>query len=161
MIRILFLVLWVVMILTAPSNAAVEVYINGHKYDSIEAYLASKKTIGVEDDYIKEVAGSYGIKVDLSKIKTFQISKRDQPKVSDQTMHKLYVMSLENGVVDALKDFYNSRGQFDLTIPYRISPRQLPDVIQRSVTTSNAPKLLISQPGKVRIMDLSPSSTSK
>ena len=76
-------------------------------------------------------------------------------------MHKLYVLSVENGVVGALQDFYQTWGQADLQTPQSISSGQLQEAIQQAVTTSKDPKLLISEPGKVRIMALTPDKSSK
>ena len=118
--RILFLVLWVIPVLGTQAQGAIEIYANGHKYDSPQAYLASKKSAPV-----------------------------NQKKLSDASLHKLCVLSVENGVVGALQDFYQTWGQSDF-----IFPEQLQEVIQQAVTTSKDPKLLISGEGKVRIMSL-------
>ena len=69
-------------------------------------------------------------------------------------MHKLSVLSVENGVVGALQDFYKTQGPYDFQIPHQISSAQLQKAIQQAVTTSTEPKLLISEPGKMRIMAL-------
>jgi hypothetical protein len=118
--RILFLILWVIPVLGTQAQGAIEIYANGHKYDSPQAYLTSKKTAPV-----------------------------NQKELSDASLHKIYVLSVENGVVSALQNFYQTWGQSDF-----ISPEQLQEVIQQEVTTSEDPKLLISGAGKVRIMSL-------
>ena len=69
--------------------------------------------------------------------------------LSDAVLHKLYVLSVENGMVSALQDFYQALGQSN-----SISPEQVQEAIQQTVTTSKDPKLLISGAGKVRIMSL-------
>jgi hypothetical protein len=122
--RILFLVLWVVFVFQTPAYPAIEIYANGHKYDSPQTYLASRKSA--------------------------KILQGNQKDLSDATLHKLYVLSVENGVVGALRDFYQTRGQSDF-----ISPEQLQEAIQQAVTTSKDPKLLISGAGKVRVMSFS------
>ena len=140
----------------------IEIYVKGHKYDSMEAYQASKRPVvaavttavpvplnNQQEDYIRQEAQRMGFKVDLSKIKTFQVGKQD-PKA----LHQLYVMSVERGMAYALTDFYQSRGQFDFHIPRQIASSQLQGAIQQAVTNSPSPKLLIAEPGKIRIMAL-------
>ena len=158
--RILFLVLCVPVFGPQARGAAIEIYANGHKYDSLQTYLTSKEPVKAivpssapvslnsqQEDYIRKEAQQLGIKVDFSKVKTYQVN---QKKIPDTVLHKLYVLSVENGVVNALQDFYEARGQSD----FQISPEQLQGAIQQEVTMSKNPKLLISQPGKVRIMSL-------
>jgi len=77
------------------------------------------------------------------------------------TQHKLYVLSVENGVVDALQDFYQPQGQQGFPIGQEISSEQLQAAIQQAVTASKEPKLLISEPGKVRIMALTSQESDK
>ena len=79
----------------------------------------------------------------------------------DKALHKLYVLSVEDGVVGAFQDFYQPQGQSDIQVSQKISSAQLQSVIQQAVTTSNAPKLLIAQPGKVRIMALTTDQSDK
>jgi len=131
MMRILFLVLCVFSVLGPQARGAIEIYANGHKYDSLQAYLASKKSAAVPSSP-KKSSGSTTL------------------TTGDTALHKLYVLSVEHGVAGALRDFYETRGQPD----FRISPEQLPEAIAQAVTTSKDPKLLISRPGKVRIMGL-------
>ena len=119
----MFLVLWIIPVLGSQAQGAIEIYANGHKYDSPQAYLASKKSV-----------------------KTLQVNQKN---LSDTALHKLYVLSVENGVVSALQDFYQTCGESDF-----ISPEQLQEAIQQAVTTSKDPKFLISGEGKVRIMAL-------
>ena len=119
--RILFLVLWIILRFGPQAQGAIEIYANGHEYDSLQAYLASKKF-------------------------TEAVTVTPPKKLSDTALHKLYVLSVENGVAVALQDFYETRGQSDL-----ISLEQLQGAIQQAVTRSKDPKLLISEPGKVRI----------
>ena len=87
-----------------------------------------------------------GINVDFSKVKTFQLTQKN---ITDSALHKLYVLSVEDGMVSALRGFYQTWGQ-----PDYISPEQLQEAIQQAVATSKGPKLLISGSGKVRIMSL-------
>ena len=131
--RILFLVLWIIPVLSSSSQGAIEIFADGHKYDSLQAYQASEKSSTVQTS-----AASAEL-TDLSNI----------------TRHQLYVLSVENGVVGALQDFYQSQGVLDFQLSHRISSEQLQEVIQQTVTKSTDPKLLISEPGKLRIMSLS------
>ena len=162
--RILFLVLWTIPLLGPQVQAGIEIDVNGHSYDSLQAYQASKKAAALsssipaslnnqQEDYIRQAAQKLGINVDFSKIKTFQVN---QESLNDTTRHQLYVLSVENGVVSALQDFYHNRGQYDIQMPHRISSAQLQGAIQQAVTRSKDPKLLISEPGKIRIMAISP-----
>ena len=118
--RILFLVLWVILVFQTPAYAQIEIYAHGYKYGSLQEYLASKKSA-------KSIQGH-------------------QKNSFDATLHELYVLSIENGVVDALQDFYGTLANRS------IAPEQLQEAIQQAVTGSKDPKLLISEPGKVRIM---------
>ncbi len=93
--------------------------------------------------------------MDLGKIKTFQVK---QMKLADTVLHKLCILSVENGVVDALQDFYGSRGRSDFH--RMITSSQLQEAIEQAVRTSKEPKLLISGPGKVRIMALTAQDAS-
>jgi hypothetical protein len=127
--RILFLVLWTMLISGgAHAQGAIEIYVDGHRYGSFEAYLASKRSV-----------------------KGFQKDKND---LSDPTRHKLYVMSVENGMVDALSDFYQN-----WALARRIAPEQLQEAIAQAVADSKGPKFLIASPGKVRIMTLAPDNS--
>lgn len=168
--RILFLVLWIIPALSPQAHGAIEIYVNGHKYDSIQAYLASKKTAvarsspmpaslnSQQEDYIRKEAKKLGFDVDFSKVKTFQVNHKD---LSGKSLHKLYVLSVENGLVGALQGFYSSWGQTDLQIPRLVSSGHLQEAIQDAVTTSKDPKLLISEPGKMRIMALTTDESDK
>lgn len=168
--RILFCVLWLIPFLLPQAWGDIEIYVNGHKYDSIEAYKASQKALPAkpvltpdalnsqQQNLIRQQAQQLGIKVDVNKIKTLKI---DQDSISPSTIHKFYVLSVENGVVSALQDFYQAWGQADLQTPQSISTGQLEGVIQQAVSASKDPKLLISEPGKVRIMSLTPDKSSK
>ncbi len=154
--RILFLVLCVFPVFGPQARGAVEIYANGHQYDSLQAYLASKKSAVAQspstpaslnsrqEDYIRKEAQQLGIKVDFSKVKTLKVN---QKKLSDTALHKLYVLSVENGVAGALQDFYST------PVGRRIFPEQLQGAIQQAVIRSKDPKLLISGPGKVRILE--------
>jgi len=64
-------------------------------------------------------------------------------------------------VVGALQDFYQNWGQSEVQVPRTISSEQLQVAIQQAVATSKEPKLLISEPGKVRIMAMSPDNTKQ
>ncbi len=119
--RILFLVLCVFLGVAPQARGAVEIYAKGHQYDSLQAYLASKKSAAL-----------------LS----------PQKELSDTALHQLYVLGVEHGVVDALRDFYST------PVGCSITAEQLQGAIAQAVTRSKEPKLLISQPGKVRIMAL-------
>ncbi len=155
-------------VLGPPAHGSIEIYVNGHKYGSMQEYLASKKSAasvpGVfassesqQEGYIRQAAQQLGINVDFSKAKTFQI---DQRNLTDKALHQLYVLSVENGVVGALKDFYQGLGQPASQGPRRITVNQLQGVIRQAVTSSKDPKLLISEPGKVRIMALTTDDAS-
>ena len=118
MLRILFLVLWVILGFGPKAQGAIEIYVKGHKYASMQEYLSSKKPHAATSP------------------------KRS----SDTALHELYVLSVENGVIDALQDFYST------PVGHAITLEQLQEAIQQAVTRSKDPKLLISGPGKVRIM---------
>lgn len=136
--RIVFLVLWIIPVLGTRAQGGIEIYVNGHKYGSFEAYLASKKTVAAN------------------------VPVSQKPKgLSDLTLHKFYVLSVEHGVVDALEDFYENWGQLDNPMPRKISSEQLQEAIQEAVSASKDPKLLISEPGKVRIMSMSSEGSNK
>ena len=118
MMRILFLALWVILGFGIQAQGAIEIYIKGHKYASLQEYLTSKNP---------PAATSL--------------------KSSNIASHELYVLSVENGVIDALQDFYST------PVGHSITPEQLQEAIQQAVTRTKDPKLLISEPGKVRIME--------
>lgn len=161
--RTLFLVIWAIFFLAPIAHGDIEIFANGHQYHSLKAYLDSKKAVSApsqatpvslnsqqQDEILKE-AQQLGIKVDFNKVKTFQIGPRG---LSGERMHKFYVLSVENGVIGALQDFYQTWGQSGIPIKNFITSEQLQEVIQQAVATSKDPKFLISEPGKVRIMSL-------
>ena len=180
MMRILFLILWFIFIFGYRAIAdvryedqapgAIEIYANGHKYDSLQAYLAFKKSAeeqspptpvklnSQQEEYMRQEAQQLGMNVDFSKVKSFQIN---QKKLTDAALHKLYVLSVENQMVGALRDFYQAWPQSDSRLAPGISSKQLQEAIRQKVATSKAPKLLISGPGKVRIMALSEQDSPK
>lgn len=146
MLRILFLFLWLIpVVLGSPARGEIEIYANGHKYDSLQAYQVSKESA---------VAHS---------------SQESQNILSDATRHKLYVLSIENGMAGILQDFYETLDQSGPQMVHTLipgtpvslsnTPEQLQEAIQQAVTASKDPKLLISQPGKMRIMDLTPDNS--
>jgi len=164
--RILFLCLWALIILQTPTRAEIEIYADGHKYVSLQAYQDSERSLALQpsaqdaaalssqqDDYIREETKQLGMDVDLGKIKTLRIAPSD---LSGTTRRQLFVLSVENGVAGALQDFYSNRAQGDVQTPQKISSDQLQEVIQQAVTKSKEPTLLIAQPGKMRIMSLKP-----
>ena len=165
MMRILFLGLCFLLCFGPQGRAAIEIYADGHKYDSFQAYLAFKKLAATRSalvpvtlssqqrDYVRQQAQQLGVEVDPGKIKTFQIN---QNRLSNAALHKLYVLSVEHGMVSALQDFYQAWGQPAVRITRSINAEQLQEAIQEQVTVSRSPKLLISEPGKVRIMALAP-----
>ena len=132
MLRILFLVLWVIPVFNPPAWGAIEIYAHGHKYDSWGAYAASK-----------ELAAVPSVKV-------------NQSPLVGADLHQFYVRSVEHGFAGALMDFYQTYGHVDILKPRSISSDQLQDAIKRAVTSSQDPRLLITGPGKVRIMSLHP-----
>jgi hypothetical protein len=160
---ILFLLLCVFFGSTARSWGDIEIYANGHKYDSLQEYLASKKAVTApslatpasldsqQAEDIRKAAQQMGINVDFKKVKTFQIGPKGS---SSELIHRFYVLSVENGVVGALQDFYQNWGQSVPRISRVISSEQLQEAIQQAVSSSKDPKFLISEPGKVRIMAL-------
>jgi hypothetical protein len=132
MFKTVFLFLCFVPFLCPQAYGSVEIYAKGHQYDSLQTYLTSKK---------------------------LALFRAHQKGLSDETRHKLYVLSIENGITGVLQDFYQAWDQSRLQTVFRISPDQLQNAIQQAVTASKDPKLLISQPGKVRIMELTSSPT--
>jgi len=162
--RIVFLILTIILCLPLNARAGVEIFIDGHKYDSFQDYENSKKSVKPQlslsaadikkqqDDYIRQEAKKLGIKLDLNKIKTIQIKPKSQ---SELAQHRLFVLGIENSVVGALQEFYQNWGQSDIRMPKEVSVDQLQQIIEQAVSSSKEPKLLISEPGKVRIMSIS------
>ena len=125
--------LWIIPVLASPALGAVEIYANGHKFDSIQDYTSWEE----------------------SALHSKALSLKDgQIKISDTTRRKLYILSIENGMAGILQNFYQSWGQSALPVTHRISSDQLQGAIQQAVMASTDPKMLISQPGKMRIVDL-------
>lgn len=116
------------MVLAAPLAQAIEIDVNGHHYASLQAYLASKGAVKTKAMNRKEPSG--------------------------QDLHQLYVLGIEYGVIDALRDFYKTKGKPDFQEARRISPRELQEALQQEVTQTKEAKLLISSPGKLRILGL-------
>jgi hypothetical protein len=141
MLRIVFLFLCLIPALGPQAFGSIEIYAKGHKYDSIQEYLASKKL----------------------PVNSIQES---QNNLSDPTRHRLCVLGVENGIVTALQDFYEPNiplgvaasslmpSARTLLVSRKLTVEQLQEAIQQAVTASKYPKLLISEPGKVRIMAL-------
>ncbi|MDE1921127.1 MAG: hypothetical protein KGJ09_06845 [Candidatus Omnitrophica bacterium] len=131
---------------------AVEIYAAGRRYISFEAYQEAQnaaqasaaavaldrrqKSDDRQENDIRRQAGKLGIKMDLS-------------------AHRLYVLGAENGMNKALQDFNQKPGETGPRAFRAISSEELQEAIQRAVTVSKTPKLIIAQPGKLRIMDLS------
>jgi len=155
----LFLILGLIPVLGMQAQAGIEIYAYGHKYDSLKAYLSSKNSFAQtsaslnskQEEYVRQAAKKLGIVVDFNKERTFQISPK---KIPETARHKLYVLSVENGMVGALREFYPVWGSSDTKLAGQISSQQLQGAIEKEVKISKGPKLLISEPGKVRIMDL-------
>jgi hypothetical protein len=100
-----------------------------------------------------------GLKVNWSKVKTLELA---HDTLSESTMHRLYVLSVEKGVTGALQNFYQSfSAGTDFYLGQRISSAQIQEAIKKAVTASVAPKLLISGSGKVRIMTITPDDAHK
>jgi hypothetical protein len=129
MLRILFLLLWTIPLLGLQARGDIEIYAHGHKYDSLQAYQASEEH-----------------------------PSKNHDNLSDATLHKLYTLSIENGMAGILQNFYQSWGLSGIQVPSRVSSDNLQEAIQQVVTASKDPKLLISEPGKMRIMGLAPES---
>jgi len=126
--RTMFFLLWLFLLFSPKAFAVVEIYANGQKYDSFEDYVASKKT--------------------------HPLVQINELGITESTSHKMYVLGIENGVNEALKNFYQHWGQMDFQFAGPISKSQLQNAIKEEVTKSQNPKLLISEPGKLRIMSL-------
>ncbi len=91
-----------------------------------------------------------------------QSEKPVHPKpLSDNTRQKLYQLSIENGMVGVLQDFYLTMDKPVPVMARTITTNQLQEAIEQEVTSSKGPKLLISEQGKVRIMTLATSDTRK
>ncbi len=128
MLRTLFLFSWIIFALGAEAYGGIEIYVNGHKFTSIQAYAQWER----------------------SRTKTILVN----PKIPiDQVQHKLYVLSIESGIARALKEFYQPH-DFSMFRRLEIYPQQLQRAIQQAVTASTTPKLLIVESGKIRILDL-------
>ena len=172
MIKILFFILCLFTAFKVQAQTPVEIYAKGDKYDSLQAYKASKeafpsgeslpKPVALntqQEDFVRSQAQKLGVKVDINKVKTVEIPPS---LLSGPTEHKLYVLGVEKGVVGALEDFYQAWGlspdlhwETLLLSSTPISPNQMEEAIRKAVTASGSPKFLISQPGKMRIMTLS------
>ena len=137
--------LWIIPGFVSPANGAIEIYANGHKYNSLQEYALWKES------------------VNNPKGKSFQASQKN---LSDETLRKLYALSIENAMAGVLRNFYQtwepSESLISRTVMLGtpatrdITPEQLQKAIEQSVTVSKDPKLLISGQGKVRIMAISP-----
>ncbi len=123
--RTLFLALWAIM-LACPSAQSIEIFVKGRKYQSLEAYQASQKPPQSKTDQVKP------------------------QEITDAVQHKLYVLSVENGLVNALEAFYQGHGHAKVPL----SDLQLQEAIKQAVTQSPGSKILIAGPGKVRVMSL-------
>lgn len=131
-ILILFFGLFVVgEMLTALSTygqqtQSVEIYVRGHKYDSLESYKASKQRF----DFADHQWNSWHI-------------------------HTLYLSGVENGLTRALYDFYKPLGVSLLPLASStIFKSQMQRVIQQAITLSADPKLLIVDGNRLRIMTI-------
>jgi len=113
---------------------ALEIYVNGQKFDSFEAYKASKN----------------------AQLKKILLNHHDLPPGS----HQLAVIGVEDGVVGALKNFYVPQNQIGEAINRTIRPADLEDVLAQAVGGSDIPKLLIASPGKLRILAFTTSDKS-
>jgi hypothetical protein len=161
----MFFAILILPFLGGPAKG-VEIYANGHRYASMQEYQDMKNAAAIstvpalsrkDENFILKEGQKLGIKVDLSKVKTIQL----KPKLSDVALHNLYILGVERGVVDALRNFYQKMSPSDIRVTPRILSNQLQDVIKQEVTTSKNPKLLISQHGKMRIMSLTPDNSQK
>ena len=128
MLRILFFLL-LIPNLQSQAQGAIEIYANGHKYDSIQAYQLSEKP-------------------------TIKSSHSKYKGLSDSTLQQLYALSVENGVTGVLQDFYQGWERIETPVVRILSSQQLQKAIQLAVTSSQDPKLLITGRGKMRIMGL-------
>jgi hypothetical protein len=163
MMRIMFLALTIFSFLGSPVRA-LEIYVNGHRYGSVQEYQALKKSMvpsvplsRQDENFIVIQGEKMGIRVDLRKVKTIQVNS----KQTDVALHELYILSVETGVVNALQGFYRNMGPSDFRAAPKVLADQLQQVIKQAVTTSKNPKLLISRHGKMRIMSLAPDNTPK
>ena len=130
MLRILFFSLCFFQVVLVGAQTNIEIFADGHRYDSFKDYQDSKKHLEVLSKQAKTAT------------------------MSPATQHRLYVMSVEKGVVGALEDFYEQRSSPAIQLAHRVTLDQMQEAIQEAVTSSKGPKLLISQPGKIRIMAL-------
>ena len=134
MVRILFLLLSVFLASGAgQSYASIEIDADGQRYDSLKDYLTAQQSSS-KHPYVSTVVIS---------------QKRDSAPV-----HELRSLSAEYGVAGALKDFHQHQRPFDLHLSTSVSAEQLRNILENEISTSKEPKLLISAPGKVRIMSL-------
>ncbi len=63
MLRILFLILWVIPVLAFPAQGQIEIYANGHKYASIQEYLQRKgKSIQLNREDLSDATRNLGLK---------------------------------------------------------------------------------------------------
>lgn len=151
--KALFLILCLFLGPDAQAQTPVEIYANGHKYDSLQAYKTSEKP----------VAGNSSKAQSLSITADF---------LSAATMHELYGLGVEEGVMGALNDFYQASLigldsvhehtiVLGATVGQTIAADQIEEVIRKAVSASNSPKLLISESGKFRIMSLDTDEAQK
>jgi tRNA A37 N6-isopentenylltransferase MiaA len=124
--RILLLSFCVLVSTAAAARADIEIYANGQRYASLQAYIEARE------------AGEL-----------------------DPKIHKLFVLGVENGVIEALQDFYQSRTQEDLPQIRTIPLSRLQQYLKQTISMSKDPKLVIAQPGKVRILTLAPQDSGQ
>ena len=178
MMKVLFLILCLFPVFEAQAQTPVEIYVKGDKYDSLQAYKASKdhpssgeflaKPAALnsqEQDFVRSQTEKLGVKVDINRVKTLDVPSSF---LSEPTSHTLYVLSVERGMVNALEDFYRTWGadpnldwERKLLSSEPVPVDQMEEAIRKAVTISDAPKFLISQPGKVRIMTLTEDDEDK
>jgi len=154
MMKALFLILCLFPFLKVQAQTTVEIYADGRKYDSLSVYKASKHTLNLGDLHPKaKVQG------------TVPLTQTAPLTLSELTMHELYGLGVEEGVLWAMKDFYqtlNPGRDFPhehtivLSTPtsHPISAAQMEGAIKKAVTASGSPKFLISEAGKMRILTM-------
>lgn len=127
--RTAFLLLLACFYLQGPVGA-LEIYVDGKKYDSFASYKASERN------------------------KAQVMPKLSAKPLSEETRHRLYLLGIETGVIGAMRSFDHPNGSGGYMINGVLVPQELESVLAQTVGSSEIPKLLIIEPGKLRIMAL-------
>ena len=118
---------------TAPCAASeIEIFINGVRYPSIEAYRASKEPKAQE--------------------KVVRIDPIKGETITEAAAKQWRLVGVEHAVGRVMVDF--TQNWNDPLPKFKIEPRELEDRIKSLVDGRKAPVLIVSQDHKLRVMEL-------